>query len=502
MRKTLLVVTILVFINYAYPQKRKVDSLASKLSTEKIDSNKVKLLWLMADASNMYDPDTSLQLAQHALYLAQKIKYREGESRSLGVLAVAFRQIGNYQKALEFLLQKLKIEENRNSPRNLASVLINIGIVYINLEQYNEALVYYKRADSVVTEFDVKDLQYYIANNLGDVYERLNLNDSAYNYFTRAVQIATSLNDDDLKGTSIIGLGHIYLKQQKFELASQAYKEALAYLEASNDEDLICEAALGLAKLYKALGTNDSAYYYARYSFVIAKKDGFESRQLDASQFLTDQFSLARNIDSEFTYFKIAETLKDSIHSKEKIRALQIISSNEHLRQNEIAENKRKAEEERHQQLQMLMIGLSIPALFLITLLLNRIRVPKPVIKFLGIISLLMLFEYLLLLLHPFVVEFTHHTPVYEILIFVALASILIPAHHKIEHWLLKKLGGSKTHLPVTAEEVADEQVIPGDTVTSIAPIVIPQPVAEQELQTEADKALEAPLEQQRTSDL
>lgn len=488
MRKMLLVIAMLACIGYAYPQKRKVDSLASKLAGEKADSNRVKLMWLMADASNMYDPDTALQLAQKALYLAQKIKYTEGESRSLGVLAVAFRQIGNYQKALEFLLQKLKIEEDRNSPRNLASVLINIGILYINLEQYNEALVYYKRADSVVTRFNVKDLQYYIANNLGDVYERLNLNDSAFNYFTRAVAMATALNDDDLKGTSIVGLGHIYLKQKKFDLASQSYKEALAYLEASNDEDLICEASLGLAKLYKALNMNDSAAYYARYSFNIAKKDGFESRQLDAAQFLTDHFKQANNTDSAFAYFLTAETLKDSIHSKEKIRALQIISSNEHLRQNEIAENKRKAEEERHQQLQMLMIGLSIPVLFLLTLILNRIRIHQRVIKFLGIISLLMLFEYLLLLLHPFVLEFTHHTPIYEILIFVALASILIPAHHRIEHWLIKKLTTRKQHLPAAQEQAADEQATLIEPAIDEEPVPTVQPAMEQEPQASAGK--------------
>jgi hypothetical protein len=57
-----------------------------------------------------------------------------------------------------------------------------------------------------------------------------------------------------------------------------------------------------------------------------------------------------------------------------------------------------------------------------------------------GILSLLFVFEFLTILLHPKVVEFTHHTPVYELLIFVAIAAILIPAHHRIEHWLIKKL--------------------------------------------------------------
>ncbi|RYY70622.1 MAG: hypothetical protein EOO13_06000 [Chitinophagaceae bacterium] len=57
-----------------------------------------------------------------------------------------------------------------------------------------------------------------------------------------------------------------------------------------------------------------------------------------------------------------------------------------------------------------------------------------------GVISLLILFEYLTLLLHPRVVEFTHHTPFYELLIFVGVAALLIPAHHRIEHWLIAKL--------------------------------------------------------------
>ena len=52
----------------------------------------------------------------------------------------------------------------------------------------------------------------------------------------------------------------------------------------------------------------------------------------------------------------------------------------------------------------------------------------------------IILFEYLTLLLHPYVAEITHHTPVYEMLIFVTIAAILIPGHHRIEHWLIEKL--------------------------------------------------------------
>ena len=38
-----------------------------------------------------------------------------------------------------------------------------------------------------------------------------------------------------------------------------------------------------------------------------------------------------------------------------------------------------------------------------------------------GIISLLLLFEYLTLLLHPMIANLTHHKPVLELLIFVVI---------------------------------------------------------------------------------
>jgi len=132
MRKFLLLFALIIITGKLFAQKQKFDSLSARLTHEKVDSNRVTLLWRMADASNLYDPDTSLHLAQQALYLAEKIKYIEGESRSLGILAMAFREVGDYQKSLEFFLKKLQIEENRNSPRNLASTLINIGILYIS----------------------------------------------------------------------------------------------------------------------------------------------------------------------------------------------------------------------------------------------------------------------------------------------------------------------------------------------------------------------------------
>lgn len=439
---------LLLFLFFAETisaQKTKADSLTRLLATEKKDSSKAQLTWQLAEAVSIFNPDSALKLAQQALFLSKEKNYTEGESRSLGMIAEIFRKIGNYPRALEFNIKKLELEEKRDKPYNLASVLMNIGIVYVFQEEYQKGLQYYFRADSVITLHNIQPFQYNIALNLGDVYHRLHMPDSAHLYFDKSLKIAQQLNDGDYIGTSMTGLAHTYLKQENYPLALSHYQTAITYLKAAGDDDIFCEAALGLASLYQKTGQNDSAIHYAGSSLATAKRDGFLGHQLEAVELLTDYYKESKNIDSAFLYMSYLNTLNDSVNSRDRIREVQIISSNEQIRQAEIEESRRIAKEERSQQLQLLFIGIFIPFFFLLTILLSRVKIPVRLIKILGIVSLLFLFEYLTLLLHPTVVELTHHTPVLEILIFVTIAAILIPAHHRLEHWLIEKLTHRKT---------------------------------------------------------
>ncbi|MEO6252658.1 MAG: tetratricopeptide repeat protein [Ferruginibacter sp.] len=422
-------------------QKQKADSLLNLLSMERTDTGKVKLMWQAAGVINVYDPESALSYAQKALALATDLKYTEGQSKSLGALANTFSKMGNHSKALELNLRKLKLEEKGNNPLNLAYALMNIGIVYRYQEEYSEALKYYYRSDSVIRQNNLEDAKYYINMMLGDVYDRINNNDSAFSYFNRSLIISNNLKNDDFIGNSMTGLGHTYFKQGNAPFSLLYYHSAIKYLQAANDDDVLCEALLGLATLYQQLlHKNDSAVYYASLSLQIAEKDGFITKQLDAVNFLSNHYKTMQNFDSAYVYLNKMQQLNDSINSKEKIRELQMMSSNENFRQLEIEENKKIARKERKQQLQLLFIGFFIPGFFLLTLLLSRIRIHSRVIKILGILSLLILFEYLTLLLHPTVAAFTNHTPVYEMFIFVAIAAILIPGHHRIENWLIEKL--------------------------------------------------------------
>ena len=59
---------------------------------------------------------------------------------------------------------------------------------------------------------------------------------------------------------------------------------------------------------------------------------------------------------------------------------------------------------------------------------------------FFGVIALLLTFEFLNLLLHPFLERMTHNSPVLMLLALVCIAVLLVPLHRRLEEWTTTKL--------------------------------------------------------------
>jgi tetratricopeptide (TPR) repeat protein len=429
--------------SFLFAQKYKADSVANILATESSDKGRVEQMWTMAKFMLNYNPDSAQLLSQKALYLAKAIADVEGQSRSLGILANSLMKIGNYPQALKLDFEKLQIEEKRNNPRSLTSVLMNIGIVYVLQGEYRQALDYYYKSDSVSKKYNVKDFKWNTALNMGDAYNKLDISDSALVYFNNSLNLARDSGDI---GKSLTGLGHSFQKLGSYDQSMKNYHQAIVDLKVANDDETFCEATLGLANLYEKLHKQDSAEHFATLSLNTARNGGFLPAELEAAEFLTKHYQMSRKIDSAFAYVNYVRDLNDSVNSIGRIRESQIISSNEKLRQTELEEEKLTAQRKRMQQLQLLLIGLFIPTFFLLTLFLSRIRVHTKAVRLLGVLSLLFLFEYLTLLLHPTIAALTNHTPIFEIIIFVGIAAVLIPLHHRLEHWMIHKLGHLSLH--------------------------------------------------------
>ena len=466
-------ITALLILSFcfgkAFSQSAKTDSIKNLLQKEKTDSNRVTLLWKLAEQYQFFKPDTTIQLAQQAQLLASRIKFTEGESRSYAVMATGQYLLGNYTASLNNYMQKLKIEEKRNSIRNYASALNNIGLMYILLSDYKSALSYLYKADSTINAVGGQakiDLKYNILINLGETFYRLKNSDSARQYFSEALNIALQNKNGVYRGAALLGLGNVYAGEGNDSTALMNYRRAFGFLNDGTNNDMLCETALGFANVFQKNAQYDSVLHYAMLALKTARKDGFLSRELDADNFLSLFYKNKNKFDSAFIYMEQAVLLQDSLKGQAKTREAMIISSNEQIRQSEMAEQKLLDKKARLQQLQILAICIFIPVFFMITVVVSRIKIHRSVVRFMGVVSLLLFFEFIVLLLHPIIEQLMHHNKVLELLVLVFIGAGLVPLHHRLEYIVLEKLTKSKK----SAENNAEDQLPDFDRKNNIDP--------------------------------
>lgn len=435
-----LLITTLISIQLT-AQNLYLDSLRNALKTSATDTNRVLLLANLAFIYQSVKSDSGIVLAQQGLILAKHLRFPRGEANCLNSLGSLFFATGNYPKALEFHLQALKIREQLHNPRGVAVSNNNIGTIYGAQGNHEQALNYYLKAKALDEETHAQELLIGVLSNIGDTYEKLDRLDSARMFTQQSYELAIKENQLHQQALALNNLGNIHAKMGQWEIALGFFRLGLPELISNDDRDAICETTLGIARVFDKTGPKDSALFFGRWSYQLAQQNGYTQRVLDASYFLSDYFNGKARLDSVNLYQSIIIALKDSLFSQERVREMQNLSFTEQIRQMEIHEKEELAREERWRNIQMLGIGAFIPLFFGIVLISSKRTAKRRTIEFLGLLGLLLLFETITLFLHPYIERWTHHSPVLMLLILVLIASVLVPTHHKMEHWVKEVLG-------------------------------------------------------------
>ena len=186
------------------------------------------------------------------------------------------------------------------------------------------------------------------------------------------------------------------------------------------------------AKLFLDDGKADSALYYTNQASGHLAKARFTST-LDVYDLYKNIYSNT-NKDSAVKYYKAYDVTKDSIDKMSNAQQQQILGIKKDLE----IEN---AALQRKQNIQYALLAFGIITFVILFLAFSRRHITNTkVIQFLGVVALLVVFEFLNLLLHPFLERITHHNPIFMLLALVCIAALLVPLHHKLEKWATHKL--------------------------------------------------------------
>jgi len=462
MKKALLVLLFLTCFYRAWTQQKKIDSL-KHIEATKEDTSRINRFRAIAFLFYNINLDSAYFYTNQGLSLAKKIGDKIEEARCEKDLGAIFLAKGNYPRALNCLLTSLKQLEATKNINEITGVLNQMSDFYYEQDDPARMLEYSKKAYKISQPLKSYDF-ILSALDIGYDYIELKHPDSALTYLQQGFNYAEQIKVNDKHSLNVKnyllayandGLGIVTGLSGAYNKALYYYHLGISYDITTNSQTQLCYVYRSLSKMFKQKGDMDSCLLYANKALTAAYSANNSAAKLETYKLFTHVY---QGIDNQITiaYFNKISLLTDSIHSAEKNKEVENLNFDEKERQRQLAEQAKRDEETRRENLQLLAIALFIPLFLLILLWLSRTKTHRRVIEFMSVLSLLLVFEFITLLIHPWIEKLTNHTPVSELIILVALAAILIPLHHNLTHWLKEKLVQSKV-IPAAPIETDDQ---------------------------------------------
>ena len=172
----------------------------------------------------------------------------------------------------------------------------------------------------------------------------------------------------------------------------------------------------------------------------ISEKNGLLENAKKASQYLDTLYTQTGNVALAGKYNAVYYKYKDSIETLKREKELtQVEADDEQQRQEKLAKEVEEAKKRRN-NIQYLGIVIGIIGLFVALVVLGMFKVSAGLIKAIGFFVFIMLFEFVFFVFKKNIYSITHGEPWKDLAFMIALAALLVPLHHWLEHKVLHYL--------------------------------------------------------------
>lgn len=354
---------LLVFLIFlANPQpifsqsEREMDSLRQVLDTAKT-SQIIAATWFQIGSKlRKNHPDSTRRIGERLLQLAAETRSPAAEYNGNRLLGLAYTNLGDYPKSLEFFQKAQVFAQQRGDKSGLAYCLHNtsytlfsqnrfaeaiemevkamnlytelrdsnriaacyneIGRIASRLERYDEAIAYLKRG----LEINLASRQntYYSYSRLGEMYSHVGKFDSSIHFQEQAIKAAAAIKN--LRGIAIEknNIAENLVKKGELTRAKKLFEESFAFFESKQEKNnaplVLCNLAdlelksgnpmLALARTNRALEIVGDMKNYG----TLEKIYDLRAKAFEGLGDFKSAFQAARQF----------ETCRDSVHAAER----------------------------------------------------------------------------------------------------------------------------------------------------------------------------------------
>jgi len=486
--RILIYIPVLLALN-CFAQTSKIDSIRTQLETLNTrpktfenDTTRINTLNALALELRYNNTDSSIYLSSLALKLSEEIQWKKGIGNSNHNLGKFNRHKGNHPTALSHFFKALSIweqleDEEANSGHQLIrskmSTLGNIGNLYADQGDYVNALKNYFKILKIQRELNDKEsiaktlgnigIVYYQQGNesqdRGDTVASVENYDNAIKRLYEALNISKELGSKNLVAIWLGNLGNVYVEKEKtvkeeeekeelLEKALNHYKEALDVKVQLGDQNGIAIWHGNIGLLFIQMKRFAEAEEYLLKALAIDTAIGSLTGSMYRYLALTSLYETTGRFKLAYINHKEYGAVKDSLFNEDKskdIGRLEVkhemeMAQQEKMRLLKEIQLKRQKKEQRRNNLQYSVIFIIIVLLSLGLLVIGKINIPVRLAEGAIFFTFLLFFEFTLVLLDPYIEQYSSGAPAIKLAFNAVLAGLIFPLHSFFESKLKSRI--------------------------------------------------------------
>jgi signal transduction histidine kinase len=220
--------------------------------------------------------DKSLDYMYDGLRDYDQINDYRGQAKIHNNIGNIYNFNQDYENAYLEYKKTIRLAEKAGKVKSFKMVLTNIGVIFLNKNEYDSALYYFNKSLQIYT-FKKKNYNSIsgLYNNIGLIFKKQKQYDSALVYFNRSIDLLKEINNEIGVVKAKANIGITYIEMKRYTSAKKILLEALKYSKSNKMGETTKEIYLGLSVIAKE--TNDYKNALRYNNLYVEYKDSINS---------------------------------------------------------------------------------------------------------------------------------------------------------------------------------------------------------------------------------
>lgn len=244
-------------------------------------------------------------------------------SASLVNKGIAWFNLGDYEKSASCYLEAIEIDKSSNDTLGLSVNYNNLGKVFEIWEDYSQALDYYQKSLEL-SELQNDSLRIAVRlSSVGMAYRGMKGYEKALAYLNRSVSIDSALGLDNRLAIRYSNIGSVYQDTEEYQKAAEYYNQAIAIFRVNRNMRSLAITLNQQGNLYLVTGEYKKAFSPLNESLQIAQETENLQLVMKNNGDLAKAYERTGDYQNALVVIQQYYQLKDSLFNEASKKALE-----------------------------------------------------------------------------------------------------------------------------------------------------------------------------------